>query len=434
MKRKVCESLFAVTLALTVAVTNIPVTAFATEINQSARQEQMTESVQTENQGQQSDSLQENHGAQNETNSENGQNSTDNPAGAEQNSGEGDNPAGTDLKKDNQFEGNNFQKVDNQENSGVAEEISRQQNTDDNQQNAQVSEQAAMLSSDETQWNWHKGEITQNELKKLLGDSWPYAGTYRWSKDRENWNKTSAYGNPVYTFDTGTYYFQKETVTWTGGIQWNDIGTKEIHAYYNMGINIYGSSEGVVYSSENLAVPLNSTFQVYDNKYKFTVKNIENYEIKVTATGGSQGERKLTPDANGMYEVIFDDDVTVKVEYIATNYVNVKIGQTENAEVYINDTLIENEDTRVNLNENFQIKIIPQKGYAIEGVTVDQASVSDLSFEKYAASFSWYSGETNQATITISPKVVKEVLALKENVIVSYHKGMNVERLKNKHF
>ena len=70
MKRKVCESLFAVTLALTVAVTNIPVTAFATEINQSARQEQMTESVQTENQGQQSDSLQENHGAQNETNSE----------------------------------------------------------------------------------------------------------------------------------------------------------------------------------------------------------------------------------------------------------------------------------------------------------------------------------------------------------------------------
>ena len=43
MKRKVCESLFAVTLALTVAVTNIPVTAFATEINQSARQEQMTE-------------------------------------------------------------------------------------------------------------------------------------------------------------------------------------------------------------------------------------------------------------------------------------------------------------------------------------------------------------------------------------------------------
>ena len=59
-----------------------------------------------------------------------------------------------------------------------------------------------------------------------------------------------------------------------------------------------------------------------------------------------------------------------------------------------------------------------QKGYAIEGVPV-----SDLSFEKYAASFSWYSGETNQATITISPKVVKEVLALKENVIVS-HKGM----------
>ena len=53
-----------------------------------------------------------------------------------------------------------------------------------------------MLSSDETQWNWHKGEITQNELKKLLGDSWPYAGTYRWSKDRENWNKTSAYRNP----------------------------------------------------------------------------------------------------------------------------------------------------------------------------------------------------------------------------------------------
>ena len=42
MKRKVCESLFAVTLALTVAVTNIPVTAFATEINQSARQEQTT--------------------------------------------------------------------------------------------------------------------------------------------------------------------------------------------------------------------------------------------------------------------------------------------------------------------------------------------------------------------------------------------------------
>ena len=66
---------------------------------------------------------------------------------------------------------------------------------------------------------------------------------------------------------------------------------------------------------------------------------------------------KLTPDANGMYEVIFDDDVTVKVEYIATNYVNVKIGQTENAEVYINDTLIENEDTRVNLNENFQIQV-----------------------------------------------------------------------------
>ena len=281
MKRKVCESLFAVTLALTVAVTNIPVTAFATEINQSARQEQMTESVQTENQGQQSDSLQENHGAQTETNSENGHNSTDNPAGAAHTSCEGDNPAGTDLKKDNQFEGNNYQKVDNQENSGVAEENSRQQNTDANQQNAQVSEQAAMLSSDETQWKWHKGEITQNELKKLLGDSWPYAGTYRWSKDREICNKTCAYGNPVYTFDTGTYYFQKATVTWTGGIQWNDIGTKEIHAYYNMGINIYGSSEGVVYNSENLAVPFNSTFQVYDNKYKFTVKNIENYEKSV---------------------------------------------------------------------------------------------------------------------------------------------------------
>ena len=61
-------------------------------------------------------------------------------------------------------------------------------------------------------------------------------------------------GNPVYTFDTGTYYFQKETVTWAD-IQWNDIGTKEIHAYYNMEINIYGSSEGVVYNSENLAVP-----------------------------------------------------------------------------------------------------------------------------------------------------------------------------------
>ena len=112
MKRKVCESLFAVTLALIVAVTNIPVTAFATEINQSARQEQTTESVQTENQGQQSDGLQENHEAQNETNSENGQNSTDNPAGAGQNSGEGENPAGTDLKKDNLFEGNNFQKAD----------------------------------------------------------------------------------------------------------------------------------------------------------------------------------------------------------------------------------------------------------------------------------------------------------------------------------
>ena len=42
MKRKVCESLFAVTLALIVAVTNIPVTAFATEINQSASQEPVT--------------------------------------------------------------------------------------------------------------------------------------------------------------------------------------------------------------------------------------------------------------------------------------------------------------------------------------------------------------------------------------------------------
>ena len=42
MKRKVCESLFSVTLALIVSVTNIPVTAFATEINQSARQEQTT--------------------------------------------------------------------------------------------------------------------------------------------------------------------------------------------------------------------------------------------------------------------------------------------------------------------------------------------------------------------------------------------------------
>ena len=93
MKRKVCESLFAVTLALIVAVTNIPVTAFATEINQSARQEQTTENTQngnessgeeSGNQGQQSGGLQEKQGAQNETNSENGQNSTDNPAGAGQ--------------------------------------------------------------------------------------------------------------------------------------------------------------------------------------------------------------------------------------------------------------------------------------------------------------------------------------------------------------
>ena len=72
MKRKVCESLFAVTLALTVAVTNIPVTAFATEINQSARQEQMTESVQNGNESSgrsqetrtsSQDGLQENHGS-----------------------------------------------------------------------------------------------------------------------------------------------------------------------------------------------------------------------------------------------------------------------------------------------------------------------------------------------------------------------------------
>ena len=442
MKRRICESLFAVTLALTVAVTNIPVSAFATEIDSSARQEQTSESTQngndasgdeSENQGQVANGSQESQGKQNGSNAENGQDKSDDLTGTNQNTGVSDNTE-SETKKDDQYGGNNSQteQVGKKDNTSEAETgTSGQQNMDADQQEEQANEQAAVLSSNESVWELHKGEITQTELKNKLGGN--SLSTYRWSKDKTNWVKTSLYGNPTYTFDTGIYYFQKETVTWTG-TKWNDIGTKEIHVYYNMNINVYGSSEGAVYNGENQTVPLNSTFQVYDNKYKFTVKNIKNYEAKVTATVGSQGEQELTPDANGMYEVVFNDDVTVKVEYIATNYADVKVEQTENADVYINGTLAKDEDIKVNLKEKFEVKIVPKEGYAVDSVTVDEANVSDLSFEKHVTIFSWYSGEVNKATINIRPKVVKEVLALKENATVSYHDGITLERLKNNIF
>ena len=100
-------------MALTVAVTNIPVTAFATEINQSARQEQTAENTQngnessgeeSGNQGQQSVDLQENQGAQNGGNAGNSQNNTGNTANSGQNTGISDGTAGLETKKDNSSE------------------------------------------------------------------------------------------------------------------------------------------------------------------------------------------------------------------------------------------------------------------------------------------------------------------------------------------
>lgn len=158
MKRKVCESLFAVTLALTVAVTNIPVTAFATEINQSARQEQMTESVQTENQGQQSDSLQENHGAQNGGNAGNSQDNTGNTANSDQNTGISDGTAGLETKKDKSFEDSASQteQIEKKDNTSAAEAgTSGQQNNDAKQQEGQTIEQVAVLSSNGNVWELH---------------------------------------------------------------------------------------------------------------------------------------------------------------------------------------------------------------------------------------------------------------------------------------
>ena len=222
MKRKICESLFAVTLALTVAVTNIPVTAFATEINQSTRQEQTTENTQngnepsgdeSENQGQITNGSQENQGEQNGSNAGNGQDKSDNSNGTNQNTGVSDNTE-SEIEKDAQSDGNNSQteQVGKKANNSAAEAgISGQQNTDADQQNAQTSEQTAVLSSNGNVWSLHKGEITKSQLKSDLGDS---NGTYRWRKKGTSDWKYTATSSSTIRFDEGIYEFQRNYWGW----------------------------------------------------------------------------------------------------------------------------------------------------------------------------------------------------------------------------
>lgn len=422
MKRKICESLFAVTLALTVAVTNIPVTAFATEINQSTRQEQITENTQngnepsgdeSENQGQITNGSQENQGEQNGSNAENGQDKSDNSTGTDQNTGVSDNTTGTENA--GQFNENNSQGVENKDESSAVETgTSGQQNNDTKQQETQASEQAAVLSSDISVWPLHKGEITKSQLKEDLGDS---NGIYRWcKKGTGKWQYTATSSSNI-KFEAGIYEFQRNY--WG----WKSCGEIEIKVYYDVNFNISGTNNGGVLVNNN---PVNSA-KAYDGNLQFSVKEVDGYDVTVTANN-----QELTA-VNGVYSLSnLSDDTDVNVVYVPKAGANVTV-TADHASVQLNGSPVNSK--RVELNQDFPVVITPEDGYAVESVTVNGKTVSNLTFgDQYAASFTWNSGEENNADINIEANVVKETLALKSDATVSYHRGMSVERLKSNIF
>lgn len=429
MKRKICESLFAVTLALTVAVTNIPVTAFATEINQSARQEQTTENTQNGNEssgeesgnrGQQSGGLQENQGVQNGGNAGNSQNSTGNTANSGQNTGISDGTAGLETKKDNSSEDSASQteQIEKKDNTSAAEAgTSGQQNNDAKQQEGQTNEQAAVLSSNGNVWELH-GKITASEFIKKINEELKKGNYWEYKYKLEGEDKfTTISGNSI-ALKSGKYEFQGYRVI----DGWRTIGSATIRVYYDVNFNVSGTNDGGVFVNHN---PVNSA-KAYDGDLQFGVKEVDEYDVTVTANN-----QELTA-VNGVYSLSnLSDDTDVNVVYAPKAGANVTV-TADHASVQLNGSPVTSR--RMELNQDFPVVIIPEDGYAVESVTVNGETVPVTFSEKYAVSFTWNSGNENNADINITARVEKETLALKNGATISYHKGIKVDRLKNNIF
>lgn len=402
MKRRVYESIFAATLAVAVALTNIPVTAFAAETEVASEQEQTVEhsadQEQTINQNQ----------AENQEQKEDGNKDSQ--------AGEPDSAQGTEDEQQNSGSTQAEQKVSGEEN---------QQKPDDTKtpeaavtENAAQNDEIAVLTTDESVWELNGGTISQSELKKKLGDTWQ-TGTYRWSRDGANWTQTKAsLSNPQFTFESGEYEFQK--MNYRG--QWEDIGTKQIKVYYDITFSVSGTSEGAVLVDNNVV----TTAKAYDGSLKFSVKQVKGYDVAVTADG-----QKIDAE-NEVYSLSVSKNTEVNIVYTPVAGADVTV-EAEHAAVTINGTSANT--ARVDLNQSFPVVIKPEEGYAVEKVTVNGEKVPNLKFDdQYAASFNWNSGEENDAKIQITATVVKEKLVLKSNATVSYHKGMKLERLKSNIF
>ena len=136
---------------------------------------------------------------------------------------------------------------------------------------------------------------------------------------------------------------------------------------------------------------------------------------------------------NGVYSLSnLSDDANVNVVYAPKEGANVTV-TAGHASVQLNGSPVNSK--RVELNQDFPVVITPESGYAVESVTVNGETVSGLTFgDQYAASFTWNSGEENNADINIEANVVKETLALKDGATVSYHKGIKADRLKSNIF
>lgn len=152
----------------------------------------------------------------------------------------------------------------------------------------------------------------------------------------------------------------------------------------------------------------------------FTVKSIDGYDV--TVEGASK-------NGDGSYTIEnVQGNTSVKVKYALKQFSTVQSVANENAQIKING----NGDASVKVENHaqFQIEVVPNAGYAVTEIKVNDTALEQMAFANQTASASYQAGENE--TYSVSATVVKTGFAYNEKnedgqYAVGYCEGMEKE-------
>lgn len=260
---------------------------------------------------------------------------------------------------------------------------------------------------------FHGNEVKGSDLRGILRDAFGNALEYqlRPAGTEDEWIVVNLLKS--HTLQSALYEVQTREFFES----WKDVGTIQVKIYYNVDFVMEGNDAGGVQIDGQDVVQA----KAYQNEsLTFTVKSIDGYDV--TVEGASK-------NGDGSYTIEnVQGDTSVKVKYALKQFSTVQSVANENAQIKINGS--SDASVQVQNQAQFQIEVVPNAGYAVTEIKVNDAVLDQVAFANQTASASYQAGENE--TYSVSATVVKTGFAYNEKnedgqYAVGYREGMEKE-------